>query len=137
MGETKASNGVSGNNAKGKASNSMKVKEVSVQELEKKLKEYAQGNPIYVAGIDFGVKERDDLEISNSNNAGASGDTDNTARNDYESGNGLIVASGTVTKSIETVLGPGVIAAVKGKKIEKDQAKDGEEQDKDEQTSRE
>ncbi len=138
MGETKASSGVSGNNtAKKKSTRPMQVKEVSAQELEKKLQDYAQGNPIYVAGIDFGVRERDDLEISNSNNTDATGDTDTTARNDNETGNGFIFASNTVTKSIETVLGPGVLVHVKEKNLKKDKESAREEQDKDEQASRE
>lgn len=134
MGETKASNGVSGNNTAKKKE--MSVKEVSAQKLEKKLREYSGENPIYVAGIDFGVRERDAIEISNNNNTDTTGDTDTSARNANE--NGLIIADNTVTKSIETVLGPGVLIVTKKRvKSDKNRENDEKEEQQEQQESRE
>jgi len=130
MGESKTSKGVSGNNnAKRKTSKPMPVKEVSVEELERKLQKYSGESPIYVAGIDFGVRERSSLEISNTNSADSTGDTDTSTKNNSD--NDLIIADNTVTKSIETVLGPGILIGMK-KRVKSKESRENNQKDEQE-----
>lgn len=115
MGDTKASNGVSAN--KNRPAKSATVKEVSAKEIDRKIQEFGD---IYVGFIDFEVNRE---RIVEENNSTGTSDTEGTKNNK----DSYVRVDNAVAKSLETVIGPGILVKVNSKKRAKaENRRDGE-----------